>query len=291
MKLLICLLILLTINLVYSKEEWFFLRPDFRKCAAPLCGGNFLTKVNDQEGKEYHQVQTSLVDATINMSLLEDYANIIVLGELEKTELANDPSGEYYSLFLKGIYHTMGLPPQSPNPKMIKVRENYYMLSAGSCNSDFSTCSGIKAALVNSNTNTPINSYVNPYTTVPLLDSNWFTSRLLGKSGRSAIAKGYIVGNKLTISMVYISSSDPSTACPTNTISCPTNQIPAFTRKDNSRCPIFDGCTPRGPCPLYIPHCQDGYTLYRLPNKASRGCPKYYCDPSFLIDPVKASNP
>jgi hypothetical protein len=45
---------------------------------------------------------------------------------------------------------------------------------------------------------------------------------------------------------------------------------------------IFQACVKLGICPLYMPHCTDGYTLAAWRTEPN-GCFSYACDPSFTV--------
>ncbi|EGC33239.1 hypothetical protein DICPUDRAFT_20077, partial [Dictyostelium purpureum] len=285
------------------KKQLYFIRPDVRKCSSPHCGGYFLKKINVQEGapvselEEIYISEVMVSDPLINSTLLTDQKqyqidhpnSIIVSGEIAP----DHHDGQYHCLHLTDIYHKLQLPIEAnkgPRPLVVPL-ESYYFLKPSPlvCNHLASNCPSVVILKANTQETKFISSYSEPYTkSVPFLDQKWFTSRLLSQDPTyNALAKGYILKDKLIISSVFSNTADPRTPCAKMVDATKCNiaigQVPTFNR-DQDRCPVFNKCVQRGPCHLGIPSCPEGYRLFSLPS-GSKGCPKYYCDADVLPNP------
>ncbi|KAM9957162.1 hypothetical protein ACTFIW_008902 [Dictyostelium discoideum] len=295
MRILIFLIILIQIiNIINGSDvEYFSVRKDLRKCSSPSCGGYFFKRINSDE-KEMHVTGLSLINANLKPNRMEDEKNVIVSGDITLT----DKDQGFYSFFLKGIHYRMVLPPSGYNKlnsKNLKTTssESYGFISnSGIACSRAEGCPIYKFSKINTNETTNFATYTEPYTSsVPLLDKEWFSSRLI-KTDTSfyvgSIVLGSISKGDLTISSIFVNTEDPALPCPENP-SCPGGKIQTFTRSVN-RCPIFNKCVNRGVCHLGIPHCPVGYTSYSI-QSAPNGCLKYFCDPDSLPNPSTVLGP
>ncbi|KAN0029920.1 hypothetical protein ACTA71_008058 [Dictyostelium dimigraforme] len=292
------------------QKEYYSIRADLKECSTPHCGGYFIKKLNSIEGTEDSQEiyisemmsSNPLLNATIinelkqlqqkqqQSNLIIPQFSIIVSGEITPSH-SND--GLYHCLHITDILHVMSIPSEDlkinkQQKSTIKPQEQYYFIkpSPYKCNGILTDCPHLVVMKANTYEIEFLQSYDESYTSsIPMLDQHWFNSRLVSEnSDVSAMVKGYIVGEKLTISYVYLNTIDPPTKCK-STIqkrcdNSKPNQIPVFTRS-NDRCIIFTECVERGPCHLGIPSCPQGYSPSTI-QVAPKGCKKYYCDPNFL---------
>ncbi|KAM9957163.1 hypothetical protein ACTFIW_008903 [Dictyostelium discoideum] len=296
MKLLFCLILFQLIVLIKSEREYFKFRPDVRRCSKPKCGGYFLKKLNSGPYDEIYVSSFIMVNGNLNPMEIEGYDQNIISGYVM-------PSGEddgCNAFFLKGIHERMVIPDAVNNYKIVpsnifKKSESFFFLSSSQNECIQSDgCPIYKSIMVNFNESTNFESYTEPYTSsVPLLDLNWFNSRLIKKDIHSpyigSIVSGTINDNQLSINEIFINIEDPVFSCKKNNFTCTTRQVPTFSRSVD-RCPIFEKCVARSVCHLGIPTCPKGYKSYSYPS-LPKGCLKYYCDPDSLPNPHKVSGP
>ncbi|KAM9970963.1 hypothetical protein ACTFIR_002828 [Dictyostelium discoideum] len=233
MKLLFCLILFQLIVLIKSEREYFKFREDVRRCSKPKCGGYFLKKLNSGPYDEIYVSSFIMVNGNLNPMEIEGYDQNIISGYVI-------PSGEddgCNAFFLKGIHERMVIPDAVNNYKIVpsnifKNSESFFFLSSSQNECIQSDgCPIYKSIMVNFNESTNFESYTEPYTSsVPLLDLNWFNSRL--------IKKIFIV---LILVQLFL--------------------VPTFSRSVD-RCPIFEKCVARSVCHLGIPTCPKGYKSY-----------------------------
>ncbi|KAK5579938.1 hypothetical protein RB653_009627 [Dictyostelium firmibasis] len=304
MRILIFLIILIQIiNIINCNDvEYFSIRKDLRKCAAPNCGGYFFKRINSGPNeKEMHVTALSLINANLKPNKMDDEKNVIVSGDIT---LTNKEQG-FYSFFLKGIHQRMVIPPSdgsvnkgsgvltASNKGGTLAVESYGFLSDSDVRCIRAEgCPVYELSKINRNESINFATFTEPYTTsVPLLDSDWFNSRLINTNSAyiGSIVLGSISKGELTISTIFVNTEDPASPCQQTTTNCTGGKIQTFTRSLN-RCPVFDKCVNRGVCHLGVPHCPVGYTSYSL-KSAPNGCLKYYCDPDSLPNPSRVLGP
>ncbi|KAM9996351.1 hypothetical protein ACTFIY_002517 [Dictyostelium cf. discoideum] len=302
------------------KKVYYSIRPDNKECSTPHCGGYFIKKLNSIEGTEESQEtyisemmsSNPLLNATMISELKEiqkqqqqqqpisimPQFSIVVSGEITPSH-SND--GLYHCLHITDILRVMSIPSEDllinkQQKATITPQEQYYFIkpSPYKCNGILTDCPNLVVMKANTLEIEFLQSYSESYSSsIPMLDQNWFYSRLVSEnSDVSAMVKGYIVGEKLTISYVYLNTIDPPTKCntpiPKRCDNSKPNQIPVFTRTID-RCVIFTECIERGPCHLGVPSCSPGY-IPSIIQVAPKGCKKYFCDPDFLPITSKTFN-
>ncbi|KAM9994714.1 hypothetical protein ACTFIY_000887 [Dictyostelium cf. discoideum] len=295
MKLLFYLILFQLIVLIKSEREYYRFREDVRRCSKPRCGGYFLKKLNSQAGDEIYVSSFIMVNANLNPMEIQDHDQNIISGYV----MPSDDDDGYNTFFLKGIHERMVI-PDVVNKKVRsnetnKYLDSFYFLSRSQIECiQADGCPIYKSIKINLNESTNFESYIEPYTSsVPLLDLNWFNSRLIKKDIDSpyigSIVSGTINDNKLSITEIFINTEDPVFPCKRNSFTCSTHNVPTFSRSVD-RCPIFEKCVSRSVCHLGIPTCPKGYKSYSYPS-LPKGCLKYYCDPEALPNPHKVSGP
>ncbi|KAF2078204.1 hypothetical protein CYY_000494 [Polysphondylium violaceum] len=238
------------------KTPFFYtIKRDLRKCAAPMCGGYYLSKVNTIQDDIYvYAIQGDKLDD----NALDQY---IVGGKVTK-----DSNG-----FQKlTITDTNRLAPldATPSPSNVVAKPTYYRYSADG------------VVELNENQKHQVTNYTETYTTtIRWLQTEWFTNRIV--SG-SAVLAGRISNSVLKIDKVFLHVPDQLDECPQQPIvDCIQGYLPAF-KRDANRCKLTDGCArPSKFCPTLAIVCNQGYSIVRLFSKT--GCYKFYCDPSFLL--------
>jgi hypothetical protein len=123
----------------------------------------------------------------------------------------------------------------------------------------------------------------------PLLDRGWLADRVLSHGALVSanlrngthMAGGY--EKVLDASEVYLHVPEaPGPSCPVaRPAACPAGQVRAYAR-DVERCVLPDACVTRSACPMYVPHCDDGYVLQSWAG-APDACPDFFCDPAFSV--------
>ncbi|KAK5578512.1 hypothetical protein RB653_008184 [Dictyostelium firmibasis] len=294
------------------QKVYYSIRSDNKQCSTPHCGGYFIKKLNSIEGTEdsqeiyisemmtsnpllnstminqLKQIQQQQQQQQLNM-IIQPPFTLVVSGDITPSH-SND--GLYHCLHLTDILHVMSIPIEdleiNKKKQTIKPQEQYYFIkpSPYKCNGILTDCPAYVVMKANTHEIEFLQSYVESYTTsIPMLDQHWLNSRLVSEnSDVSAMVKGYIVGEKLTISYIFLNTIDPPTKCkPPQVKRCENlkpNQIPVFTRTID-RCVVFTECIERGPCHFGVPSCTQGYHPSVI-QVAPKGCRRYYCDPDFL---------
>ncbi|EGC30213.1 hypothetical protein DICPUDRAFT_93019 [Dictyostelium purpureum] len=134
---------------------------------------------------------------------------------------------------------------------------------------------------LNSNDRYRVEDILNTYgNSVSAIQLNWVDYKLTSGNSVFTMSENKISGN-VTIDYLFISLPDPA-FCPIvlTQINCQNNTVATYQRAA-TRCQSFNGCAKKGVCPLSVVKCPNGYNLASVPSKPN-GCPRYYCDPSFL---------
>jgi hypothetical protein len=111
----------------------------------------------------------------------------------------------------------------------------------------------------------------------PLGNGDWLTSRVLA---HYALVAGTFDRGTLEASQVFVHLPDVVGPCPMLIIRCEQGTVATYDR-DANHCLRPTGCVSRGMCPMYIPACDEGYTLASWASKPD-GCAAFACDPSFI---------
>jgi hypothetical protein len=86
----------------------------------------------------------------------------------------------------------------------------------------------------------------------------------------------------LKASQVYVHLPDRVGPCPAPAVvPCDPGTIATFERNAD-RCVIQAGCVHPAYCPMYLPYCEDGYSLAMWRGRS--GCAEFACDPTFVAE-------
>ncbi|KAF2074540.1 hypothetical protein CYY_004167 [Polysphondylium violaceum] len=234
-----------------GRVRYFQATKDLRKCAFPQCGGYFLKMVNI--GGQQNDIYVSSIEgAKIDDGSLNEF---ILSGRL-----SNGPSFTR-TLYIQDTYRL--LPLDSPSTLEIK---RYFIYRNN------------VAYELNTGRNYRVNYYVENYSNqINNINEEWLDYKINGHS----VIYGNVRNGILDIDRIFIQLPDPQ-YCPDFPVAqCSPGYIATY-RVDNTRCILPTGCARQGICTLSIPTCPNGYTLMSV-NSKPNGCPKYYCDPSFLL--------
>jgi len=241
----------------FGQVTYYTLRLDFRKCAAPACGGYFLTRLNIPSDEETYVY--AIKGASINVTEENQY----ILGG----KISNSSNG-FKLLMVTDVNRLAPIEAQA-NPSNVVAKPTYYRFSGNSVTE------------INSNQNTPVTNYTEPYSSqIRWIQPEWFNNRI---KGGLSILSGRISNSILKIDKVFLHIPDQLEECPTQPIvDCIQGYIPAY-KRDANRCKLADGCAkPSRFCPTLAIVCNQGYSIVKFFSKS--GCYKFYCDPSFLIE-------
>ncbi|GAM19883.1 hypothetical protein SAMD00019534_030580 [Acytostelium subglobosum LB1] len=212
---------------------------------------------------------------TANLSDIHSHSASYVLRGSISTE-SNDR-------FKVANFYKVARYPNSYNPSDPEEERTgnfYHVQGAG-----FGPCKSLNCSValneLNSDKRIMLKNITSPYTGL-LIDRIWIDFILfeLEKGSKALVQATVNDKNEAAITGLFINLPDPTRGCPKYKMAaCPAGQKRWYSRSPN-RCLVPKECIPQAPCPLYVPHCPEGYTLTSYPGKNS--CPKYWCDPSFV---------
>ncbi|KAF2074541.1 hypothetical protein CYY_004168 [Polysphondylium violaceum] len=240
-----------------SNNFFYSIAQDYIKCKPthPICGGYSMKKVNLFEDEVYvYDIRTNihLEMDNINEYILEGYVT---------------QGGDGKNIFVaEGAHRILPIAIESS----ARIDFIYYGFVQDE-----------KAILkLNTGNITLIKSYSDPYTTGPFnLQSDWLVNRIKHRS----LFTGYFDfydDSVFKMQQVYIEMPDAGPCPPQPLFKCQADYRVSYTRNID-RCLIAQGCMKNGPCGLWVPNCQPGYTL-SIYISGPNACPHYYCDPAFL---------
>ncbi|KAF2074542.1 hypothetical protein CYY_004169 [Polysphondylium violaceum] len=238
------------------RNTYYTARKDLRRCAFPDCGGYFLKKLNPVSKSDKNEIYVANIENTlyVDTDALDQY---IFSGFIRTDNPRMDVLNIMESTRMLPLNYTIDAPI------------TYYILLANEGSS-------FKALELNTGVALSLKNYTQQYTRIVYrLNEPWFKKSLVGMS----VVSGNVKDQVLNIDKVFYRNV-PKYQCPSETLKCSKNQTLAYTYDEN-RCKIQDQCVKPGPCLLSMALCTPGYSLVSIPS-APNGCPKYYCDPTFL---------
>jgi hypothetical protein len=265
-----------------SSRSYVTVRHDQRKCASPKCGGYFVRDVNRSTAERY-------------VSSL-DFSHAPDLDDEAKGQVTGAPDGE---LVLRG---KLGPLDAKSGTRAFLVYEAYRgMPGRGAAAGDVffdvtkndpphecfaAPCNNLVAHRLNS---TKTTSYTRTDADVGgFVDAAWLEHRV---EDDSAIVAGTIANGDvqaagpeqvLTASQVFVRLPERLGPCPALAIpNCAASgKVASFVRTPD-RCVTFHACVTPGVCALYLPACEDGYSLVSW-NGGPHGCEQHACEPTWL---------
>jgi hypothetical protein len=262
-----------------DSDRFVTVRLDFRRCAAPYCGGYFVQEVNVDKPSAY---VTELVfdgpgldDATIQSIRKAKLSELILRGHLGPV----DPTYRTRTFVAREAYR--GLPGRSAQ----STHAFYYIEKRVPPIACITTpCPNQIAVELNAAKREDIDRVSLEEATAPFVDESWLTERT---AHGSALVSGSLTeatptpGTErlLIASQVFLRLPERSGPCPDQRTPSCGEQAVAFLRTAD-RCLVFDRCVERAFCPDFVPVCAEGYTRVSWP-AAPSGCTAFACDPSF----------
>ncbi|KAF2077832.1 hypothetical protein CYY_000877 [Polysphondylium violaceum] len=236
-----------------KKTLYYTLRKDYRKCAS--CGGWFLKQVNSGDSKEIY---------------------VMALDYDKHTTTINDTNSDQYVVggtLKKDQFHVSDITRCLPAIAKKDSKLRYYVYH-NEKKKDY-------IVELNTGKKEKVSGVIEQFSTnVSHIHKEWLEAKVKTDS----ILLGAIGKKKfLEASSVFIRLPDPKKPCKALPLpKCTAGHVPAFSRQVD-RCLKFEGCVAEGICTLSIPVCDTNYSLVSF-NSKPNGCPKYYCDPSFLVN-------
>lgn len=266
-------------------QSYVVLRPDYRKCMSPLCGGYYVRDANRPYGKE---VYVSGLDLSLSG-----------LGDTDAAKVTGAPASE---LVLRG---KLGPIEKKFKTRAFMVTEAYRgMPGVTVASGDLfykahdrdpqitcitAPCNNEVGQKLNFKPELEFTSLSVDAAAKPFVDEAWLAGRVL-RHGAVVAAKlhdgaklpgGY--EKVLEASQVFLRIPNKTGPCPMFPIKmCPEPQVNTFNRSADG-CMIPTGCATPGICPMYMPACEPGYTLAAWTSQPS-ACQSYACDPAFLSE-------
>lgn len=261
-----------------SGAHFSSLRRDYRECLYPHCGGYFLHDLNVFNEETYvyklDYSASGLNEEDISVINHAPINQVVIRGTLGPVL----PFWNVRALIVLDAY--VGMPDKSP-----RSSDAFYIASqekppkycvVAPCNNDLAT-------LVNTPRQTEFTSYSIENAAASFVDRPWLTSRVKkhGALVAATLEQGthYPGGYEIILnaSQVYVHLPEHVGPCARNYPAfCGVNQVATF-RRNEDRCLVPDVCVEARPCPLWVPLCDQGYTLESWPAEPN-GCPAYACD-------------
>ncbi|MGQ0508529.1 MAG: DUF6748 domain-containing protein [Myxococcaceae bacterium] len=261
-------------------SAYHLVRKDVNRCAAPRCGGYWLTPLN-VEGAE------------------ELYVTVLYFGRtklgLEGNDALEAADGE---LIVRGATPVVAAGEAQRAARTFEVEEVYRGLpGVRVAPGDFfaftqfsgiqcitAPCPTLAAQQVNVERSDNFSDYQMSLNQA-FLDESWlqFEAREQG-----AIVAGHFTApgaseNRLVVSQVFLPLPHLIRSCPIQQpLSCASDEVVTYQREPD-RCMLQTACAKPGFCTQSIPACSPGYTLTRWAAGES-ACPAYRCDPSFILE-------
>lgn len=256
-----------------TKDTFLIVRRDYRRCAAPKCGGYWVTDLNSTMQDKYVNAldfSQSSIPADTQAVLAASPDNELVLwGRLGPKESRYNTR----SLLAKRAFR--GMPGKSFLPT-----DKFYSVFPTKIACITQPCANLQTTRLNRTTGHTMASDLDYSAALaPLVDPQWLVSR--SYVGQTVVAGTIVRKNghvTVVARQVFVELPDRVTPCAIETEPvCDDGQVPAWERTAQ-RCLQVSGCTEPRYCALYIPGCDAGYRQVSW----QHGCTQYACEPEFL---------
>jgi len=270
---------------VVSADNYFLISKDVGVCPSTQCGGFWIQEVNIDQLRYVRSLNFStagdLNSSVVDLSDLSDY---ILYGHT-----GNKDKDDTVQLFVVQVYRA--LPVTTTTTETV----NYFKIAKGNppvpCSLDTPCNLNYIAQNLSTTQEIYFNSVNNAAAEVGFVDVAWLSFRELLTDLHGALVQGDFglvpmhpldgFAVVLNVTKIYVSLPDPYPACVIEPPPpCAAGKVPVYKRLD-TRCLQVEGCVTPGPCPLFLPGCEAGYTLREWPS-APNGCSSFACDPSFV---------
>lgn len=265
-----------------GKPAYVTVQRDLRKCAAPACGGYFLSQPNHSaapiyvQGLDFTQAALSSDDQAKVTGAPDD--ELLLFGKLS----AKDRNGLRNLVVLDAF---RGLPGRTTGKvsAIFTVRDNgtrciqapcmslsTHKLNSTAADKKFSTLSVASAAY-------------------GFVDQAWLTHRVMdgGAIVMGSITTGeHLAGGDEKVfdaTQVFLHLPERSGPCPAlMPMNCAASGQENVYTRNADRCEVPAGCATPGPCAMMMPACPDGYSLTGA-RGGSAACMVYACDPAWVV--------
>eukprot|EP01133_Synstelium_polycarpum_P010745 gene10745-12509_t len=265
------------------KTGYYTFRPDYRKCAYPMCGGYFLDRVNvDGTAADDRKYIVKFIfnnsDDRFNKTLVKrsDPETVVVFGHFRMSS----QGANFLDFVVLDAFVALPLPDHTG-----EYAGKFYQLEDSGIKCYTTPCPSIRASLINTKVKVTVNDFIDPYFAAvgELFDYTWYLNKILNEEQPlRGIVQGSIgKAGVIDIARTFVRIPDPSDYCDDVALpKCKEGTVPVYNR-DAKRCLVLDTCQTPGACILSIPVCPEGYELYQHP-AGEFACPASYCDASFL---------
>jgi hypothetical protein len=254
---------------------------DTRTCAAPACGGFYLSQPNRSVADIYVATldwsKSGLSASEIAKATGAAAGEVVLRGTLTR----QDSKTHTKNFVVLDAYR--GMPGRTPNSgdALFTVAGNGKVCVAAPCNS-FTATKLNSSAQPKDFSNLSVASAAAAF-----VDQTWLNDRVVG--GGALVFASLVSGEKLAAgtekvldaTQVYVHLPEGPGACPHHVIACGSGQVQVFER-DTNRCVISTGCMAPGMCSMMMPSCPAGYTLSSW-RSDSNGCNAFACDPTWIV--------
>ncbi|MBK7860077.1 MAG: hypothetical protein IPJ65_15970 [Archangiaceae bacterium] len=259
-----------------TSRTYVQLRRDMRKCIAPLCGGYW---VHDVNRANLNEVYVSALDFSGSGLSEDDQGHVYeALGEVVLRGKLGPKEARFGTRPFIVTEAYRGLPGLA-----VGSADAFFKVKAESITCIRAPCPSMSAIQVNHSAKTLFHAYDAANLGGTRLDLSWLTTRAVEDG---AITAGTLVkkGDALTLepSNVFVRLPERVGPCPQFKLAaCPSGQVRTYTRTVD-RCVLPAACITPGFCALFIPVCDEGYTLASWP-AGNFGCNAYACDPTWSL--------
>ncbi|KAK5577267.1 hypothetical protein RB653_002208 [Dictyostelium firmibasis] len=280
-KLLVSTILLISI---FSSSVNALIRPNFYyrvnweniNCIRAPCPQYSAQKVNTNENPT--AISSIIYPAGFNNTYLdkEEARSLIVFGSIQPNP---DFPNEAKDLKVVRVYKAL------PLGNSALSSDKYYIFNDNGIRCITTPCFSTNAVLLNVHTKQSISDIIQPYAknVGKYFDSAWLASKTIRTDDFGLIGQGTIDSGKITISNSFINLPDPSGKCGAlPLLKCQGGSMTTYSRNEN-RCLTSPTCTTASFCTLGMPLCPVGYRLDQFSSTEAKGCPKYFCDPVFVL--------
>jgi hypothetical protein len=266
-----------------SSRTYVVARRDFRRCAAPMCGGFWIHDINRATVREVYVPGF-------------DFSRSNLINDEDRADVTNAPEFEVV-LFgklgaLKNGYRDFVVTSAwrgMPGMQFKEGADTFYSVADANVQCVTAPCPTMKATKLHSTSATLFHDISVERAAKPLVDQNWLTARVTDKgalvAGRFVNASQFGAGVEriLDAAQVFVKLPDMTQSCPRPSLPlCPGSKQNVWVR-DTNLCTMPAGCAAPGACAAFVPSCEDGYSLQSWTGGVF-ACTQYACDPAFLHD-------
>lgn len=263
-----------------TSRTYVGIRRDFRKCIAPLCGGYW---VHDLNRVNLNEVYVSALD--YSTSGLTDEAKGQIEGGLQEVVLRGKLGPKEAQFGTRTFIVSEGY--RGMPGKVVAATDKFFKVKEVDIQCFRAPCPSLGAVRVNYTAQTLFHDLLLTRASAGRIDAKWLDKR--------ATVNGAIVGGSwkrdgeellLDAANVFLRLPESSGPCPLFfPAPCPTGQVRTF-KRNADRCVMPSVCVTPGACALFLPICDEGYSLQSW-TAAPHACQAYVCDPTWVVGEQK----